>query len=100
MSLHARFPLDRGNPGGRAAVGDDFHVPIGHQYIDEYAVAKFGVPDAQMRENLQGARSRGVTPAHRSRKFERGFDHEADLAAGARLGRPDGGFDRWHRQRR
>ena len=57
MSLHAGFPLDRGNPGGRAAVGDDLDVPVRRQYIDEYAVAKFGVPDAQSRESLQ-ARAR------------------------------------------
>ena len=61
-----RFPVGRGNPGRRAAVGDDFHVPVGHQYIDEYAVAKFGVPDVQVRENVCSARSRGVRPAHSS----------------------------------
>ena len=53
-----RFPLGRGNPGSGATVRDDLHVAVRHQYIDEYAVAKFGVPDAKLREYLRRALAR------------------------------------------
>src|SRR6185503_16170346 len=78
--------------GRGAAVGQDLHVAIRHQYIDEYAVAEFGVPDAELAEHVERTRPRRVA-ARRGDRVQRGFDHEADLAAGARLGRADRRLD-------
>jgi hypothetical protein len=41
-----------------AAVGDDFHVAIGQQQIDEHAGVLVGVPDAQEAEYLERALAR------------------------------------------
>ena len=65
------FPVGRRNRCGGAAVGDDLHVAVGHQYIDEYAVAKFGVPDAQVARKpawrARAARARPTAPADPAR---------------------------------
>ena len=81
------------NRRGGAPVGHYFHIPVRHQYIDEYAVAKFGVPEVQIRKGLQRPVARRQ-PGPQVRAIQRGFDHEADLAAGARLGGDDRRLDR------
>ena len=54
---------------GEAPVGDDFHVAVGHQYIDEYAVVEFACPRRGGRRTPRAARSRGVTPRPQLRRY-------------------------------
>jgi len=84
MSLHDPadpFPVSLGDTLGGTAVGDDLYVAIGQQYIDEHAVAKFGVPDVQVREGLDGTFPRRE-PGPDLPRFQGSLDDEADLAAG------------------
>ena len=54
------------NMGIDAAIGDDLDILIGEQQIDQNAVVLCGVPDPQMRENIERAPSRWLV-ANRGR---------------------------------
>ena len=49
LAAHARM---------HAAVGDDLHVMIRQQQINQHAVVVFRIPHAQMREHLERAMTR------------------------------------------
>jgi hypothetical protein len=86
------FPLGRRDFCRRGAIGDDLHVAIGHQYIDEHTVAKFGVPDAKLGKNLHGALSRR-DPGPQRTDSKRRFHRESDFTGTALFRGPNGGFD-------
>ena len=52
------LPAGGADLGVDAAVGDDLEVAVGEQQIDQDAVVVRGVPDPQLRKNIQRARSR------------------------------------------
>ncbi len=57
MSFHGlanRLPFAAVHPGVYAPVDDNFDVPVRKKQIDENAVVVLGVPDPQVRENLDG----------------------------------------------
>src|SRR5688572_12125173 len=95
MALHDPanpFPVGLCDALAGAAVGQDLDIVVGQQYIDEYAVAKFGIPDVQVREGLDGAFARREAGPD-LRQFQGRFDHEADLAAGGPFRGRDGRLD-------
>ena len=47
------LPFVLADPRGNAAIGEDLHVAIGKQYIDEHAVVLRSVPDPEMTEDLR-----------------------------------------------
>ena len=69
------LPFRLAHVGGDAAVGDDLHVMVGHEHVDEDAVVVRGVPDAELAEHLQRtlarAPGRATPPAHRRRSRRR-----------------------------
>src|SRR6267378_5512405 len=52
----------RPGPCVDAAVGDDLHVAVREQKIDQDAVVVLGVPDAKLREHFDGAFARRLIP--------------------------------------
>src|SRR6267378_1787139 len=82
-----------------AAVGDDLHVAVREQKIDQDAVVVLGIPYAQLREHLEGALARRLPPQERT-QVERGLHREADLARVARFLLPDGFLYGCHRRGR
>ena len=85
--------------GVDAAVGDDLDVAVGQQQIDQHAVVVRGVPDPQLREDIQRPLPRRLIAKQR-RAVERAFDHEAHLAGMRGLARLDRLLDRRQRLRR
>src|ERR1035438_7567642 len=73
------FPAARADMGFDAAVGDDFDLAVGEQQIDQHAVVVRGVPDPQMRKNVERALARGLIVEQR-RAVERALDDKAQLA--------------------
>src|SRR5216684_8266900 len=73
------LPAFRANLGVNAAVGDDLDVAVRQQQIDQHAAVVRGVPDPQMREQIQRALARRLVPKQR-RAVERAFHDKADLA--------------------
>src|SRR5437016_1927737 len=73
------LPTDRADLRVYTAVGDDLDVAVGQQQIDQNAIVMRGVPDPQLREDIQGPLPRWLI-AEQRRAVERTFDHEADLA--------------------
>ena len=63
-----------------AAVGDDFHIAVGKQQINQHAVVVLGIPHPKLRKYFDGARS-GAHPAPQRCNIQRGFDREADLSS-------------------
>ena len=76
-----------------AAVGDDLHIAVGQQEIDQHAVVVLGVPHAQRREHLDRAFPRRHT-AQQLRQIERVLDREADLSGVRGFALADGLLDR------
>src|ERR1700676_680106 len=76
-----------------AAIGDDLDLAVGQQQIDQHAVVVGGVPDPQMRKNIQRALPRRLILEQRL-AIQRAFHHEADLAGMGGLARLDRLFDR------
>ncbi len=66
---------------------------IGQQQVDQHAVVVSGVPDPQLRENIQRALPRGLIPEQR-RAVQCAFHDKADLAGMRGLARPDRLLDR------
>ena len=87
------LPAGRADFGVDAAVGDDLDVAVGQQQIDQHAVVVRGVPDPQLRENIQRALPRRLIAKQR-RAVERAFDHETHLAGMRGLARLDRLLDR------
>ena len=48
-------PIITADTGFNAPIGDDFHPPIEHLDVDQYATVVFGIPHALVRERVQGA---------------------------------------------
>ena len=65
--------------GVNAAVGNDLDVAVGEQEIDQHAVIVRGVPDAELRENIQRPLPRRLIAKQR-RAVKRAFDHETQLS--------------------
>lgn len=63
-----------------AAIGDNFHIAVGKQQINQHAVVVLGVPHPKLRKYFDGALS-GAHPAQQLRNIQRGFDREADLSS-------------------
>ena len=93
------LPARGADLGVDAAVGDDLDVAVGEQEIDQHAVVVRGVPDAQMRENIERALARRLIAKQR-RAVERAFDDEADLAGMRGLAGLDRLLDRSQHVRR
>ena len=87
------LPAGSADLGVDAAIGDDLDIAVGQQQIDQHAVIVGGVPDPQLRENIQRALARRLI-AEQRRAVERAFDHEADLAGMRGLARLDRLLDR------
>ena len=64
------FPAGGAHFGVDAAVGDDLDVAVGQQQIDQHAVVVGGVPDPQLRENVERALARRLV-AEQRRAVER-----------------------------
>ena len=73
------LPAISANFGVDAAIGDDLDVAVGQQQIDQHAVVMRGVPDPQVREDIERAFTRRLIAKQR-RAVECAFDHETDLA--------------------
>src|SRR5260370_21707851 len=82
------LPAIRADLGVDAAVGDDLDLAVGQQQIDQHAVIMLGVPDPQLRENIQRPLPRWLIAKQR-RAVERAFHHKADLARMRGLAGPD-----------
>ena len=65
--------------GVDAAVGDDLDVAIGEQKVDQHAVIVRGVPDPELRENIQRPFPRRLIAKQRC-AIERALDHETHLS--------------------
>src|SRR5712671_4845512 len=87
------FPPRGADLGVDAAIGDDLDVAVGQQEVDQHAVIVGGVPDAELRENIQRALPRGLI-AEQRRAVERAFHDKAYLAGMRGLARPDRLLDR------
>ncbi len=76
-----------------AAVGENLDIAVRQQEIDQHAVVVRGVPDSQMRKNVERARA-GRLVAQQRRAVQRAFDDKTDLAGMGRLTRLDCALDR------
>src|SRR5450432_855168 len=82
IALHVaadRLPASHADLGIDASIGDDLDVAVGQQQIDQHTIVVGGVPDAQMREQIERALARRLIAKQR-RAVERAFDDKADLA--------------------
>src|SRR6185437_33163 len=70
--------------GVDAAVGDDLDLAVGEQEINQHAIVVGGVPDPQMREDIERASPRRMIAQERH-AVERAFHGEAHLARMPRL---------------
>src|SRR5438874_7295305 len=93
------LPTLRPDLGGDAAIGDDLDLAVGEQEIDQHAVVVMGVPDAQMREDIQRALARRLI-AKQWRAVERAFNDKPHLAGVSGLAGLDGLLDRRQHARR
>src|SRR6516165_11019329 len=75
-----------------AAIGDDLDLAVGKQDIDQDAVVVRGVPDPQMRKDVESALARRLIVEQR-RAIERAFDDKPELAGMGCLAGLDRGFD-------
>ena len=82
-----------------AAVGDDLDVAVGQQQIDQHAVIVGGVPDPQLRENIQRALAGGLIAKQRL-AVERAFHDKTHLAGMRGLAGLDRLLDRGQHPRR
>src|SRR5207253_9921175 len=102
VSLHLGanfFPARRTDFRIDPAIGDDLDVAISEQQIDQHAVVVGGIPDPQLRKNVQRSLPRGLIPEQR-RAVQRAFNNEADLAGMGGLACPDCPLDRSQHMRR
>src|SRR5947209_8010084 len=81
-----------------AAIGNDLDIAIGEQQINQHAVVVGGVPDPQMREDIERALPGGLTAKQR-RTIQRAFDDETDLTGMGCLARLDRPLDSRQRRR-
>src|SRR6516225_6942809 len=72
------LPAARADTGVDAAIGDDLDLAIGEQQIDQDAIVVFGIPDAQMREDIERTLARRLV-AQQWRAVERSFDDKTYL---------------------
>src|SRR5438552_6119578 len=93
------FPARGADLGVDAAIGDDLDIAVGQQQVDQHAVVVSGVPDAQLRENIQRAFPRGLI-AEQRRAVQCAFHDKTDLAGMRGLARPDRLLDRTQHLRR
>src|SRR3569623_399043 len=87
MRLHhatQAFPLRRVHAPVYAASGDDLHVAVGHQEINQHAVVMFRVPHLELRKQFERPRARRLTAQQRG-KAQRALDHHAYLTEVTRL---------------
>src|SRR5260370_33850031 len=87
------LPARSANLGVDAAIGDNLDLAVGQQQIDQHAVVVGGVPDAQVRENIQRALPRGLIPEQRF-AIQGAFYHKPNLAGMRGLTRLDRLLDR------
>jgi hypothetical protein len=73
------FPSFGANNAMDAAIGNDLHVAVGEQKIDQDAIVLFSIPNAKLRENLYASLP-GGDPAQEGHQIERMFHRKADLA--------------------
>src|SRR6516162_4811879 len=86
--LANRIPLGLRNPRRDAAVGDYLDRVIRHEHVDQHPIVVLGVPDAELAEQLQGARARREL-APQLRQIERRLHDEADLPSVPRFALTD-----------
>ena len=100
------FPAGVADPGVDATIGNDLEIVVGQQQVDQDPVVVGGVPDPQLRKDIQRPFPRRLIAKQRP-AVERALDHEAYLSGMgglARLDRSDsasvvGGKRRRSRQR-
>src|SRR6516165_1560960 len=88
-----RVPFRLAHASRDAAVGDDLDGVIRHEHVDQHTIVVLGIPDAELPEQLQGARARREI-APQLGHIEGGLDDEADLPSVPRLAIADGLLDR------
>ena len=86
------LPLLLRDLGADTTVGDDFHIALREQQVDQNAVVIFGIPYTQLREHFNGTFARSL-PAPQRCDVEGRFDHEANLADVREFTGLDGRFD-------
>lgn len=74
-----RFPFLVAHPPVHAPIGNDFHITVREEQIDQDTVIVLGVPYAQLRKNFQSPLSRRLVPEERQ-GIQRGLHRKADLA--------------------
>src|SRR3569833_2132090 len=94
-----RLPAAGSDTRMDTAIGDDLDVAIGEQNIDQHAVIVCGVPDPQLREQVERTLARGLV-AKQGRAVERTFHHEAHLSRMRGLASLDGLPNTIERRRR
>src|SRR5450759_3386656 len=71
-------PLGLRNARCQAPIGQNLHIAVGKQYVDENAIVLGGVPDAQLAEQLQRPLPRREVVPKKSRMQGR-FNDKTDL---------------------
>src|SRR5262249_14542254 len=82
------LPSRSSDPGINAAVGDDLDVAVREQEIDQDPVIVRGVPDPQMRKDVERTLARRLV-AEQGRAVERPFHHKTDLTRMRGFALPD-----------
>src|SRR5512141_2899990 len=94
--LHfAAYPLPflRAHLFMNSAIGDDLHVPVSEQQVNQDAVVVFRIPNPQLGKDVDRALSRGLTSQERL-DVQRAFHREPDFPAVRGLARLDRLVDR------
>jgi len=58
-------PLCGAYQSTNVAIGWKFHITIGQQEVDQHAVVVRGIPDTQLREDIQRTPARRLVPQQR-----------------------------------
>ena len=72
------FPALAADPGVYSTIGHNLEIVVGQQQVDQDAVVVDGVPDPQLRKNIQRPLPRRLVAKQRP-AVERAFDHETHL---------------------
>ena len=79
------------DPFCNTAVGDDFHVAVGEQQINQHAVVVLRIPHPQQGKNIDGALPRG-DPMPQRRRRQSALDDNSNLSRMALFRTFDRGF--------
>ena len=94
-----RLPRFFSHLGIHAAIGNDLDIPIRQQQIYQHTIVVFGIPDAQLRENLYSSLLCSL-PGQQWNQIQRRLDCKTYLPGVHSLGFSDRMLDRIQRTRR